>query len=46
LTLRPSAKSYEERIADMWWVLARDAGMLLMVAQLWAAARASLAGEQ
>ncbi|HUP63218.1 MAG TPA: MauE/DoxX family redox-associated membrane protein [Thermoanaerobaculia bacterium] len=33
-------KSYEERIADMWWVLARDAGMLLMVAQLWAADRA------
>ena len=30
-------KTYEERIRDMWIVLIRDAGMLLMVAQLaWA----------
>jgi uncharacterized membrane protein YphA (DoxX/SURF4 family) len=30
-------KSYEERIRDMWIVLIRDAGMLVMVAQLaWA----------
>jgi putative oxidoreductase len=30
-------KTYEERIRDMWIVLLRDAGMLLMVAQLvWA----------
>ena len=32
-----AGKSYEERIADMWWVLIRDAGMLLMIAQMtWA----------
>jgi len=37
----PSAtgKTYEERIQDMWLVLLRDAGMLLMVAQLWWADR-------
>lgn len=30
-------KSYEERIRDMWLVLLRDAGMLLMIAQMaWA----------
>jgi uncharacterized membrane protein YphA (DoxX/SURF4 family) len=30
-------KTYEERIRDMWIVLIRDAGMLLMVAQMaWA----------
>jgi hypothetical protein len=30
-------KTHEERIRDMWIVLVRDAGMLLMVAQLaWA----------
>ena len=29
--------TYDERIADMWWVLIRDAGMLLMLAQMaWA----------
>jgi len=29
--------TYDERIRDMWWVLIRDAGMLLMIAQLaWA----------
>ncbi len=28
-------KTYEERIRDMWIVLIRDAGMLLMIAQLW-----------
>jgi putative oxidoreductase len=27
--------TYEQRIRDMWMVLLRDAGMLLMVAQLW-----------
>ena len=27
--------TYEQRIRDMWMVLVRDAGMLLMVAQLW-----------
>lgn len=32
-----AGKSYDERIADMWWVLIRDAGMLLMIAQMtWA----------
>ena len=30
-------KTHEERIADMWFVILRDTGMLLMVAQLaWA----------
>ena len=29
-----AGKTYEERIHDMWFVLARDAGMLLMCAQL------------
>ena len=31
--------TYEERIRDMWMVLLRDAGMLLMCAQLWWAER-------
>ena len=35
-------KTYEERIHDMWFVLIRDAGMLLMVAQLAWAERKSL----
>lgn len=29
-----AGKSYEERIRDMWLVLVRDAGMLLMIAQM------------
>ena len=28
-------KTYDERIRDMWIVVIRDAGMLLMCAQLW-----------
>ena len=28
-------KTYQERIDDMKWVIVRDIGMLLMVAQLW-----------
>jgi len=38
----PSAshKTYEERIRDMWIVVLRDVGMLLMCAQLWWADRA------
>jgi len=36
-------KTYEERIRDMWIVLLRDAGMLLMAAQLaWAERRRPL----
>lgn len=35
-------KTYEERIRDMWIVLIRDAGMLLMCAQLWWAERRAL----
>ena len=35
-----AGKTYEERIRDMWLVLLRDAGMLLMVAQLWWAEKA------
>lgn len=35
-----AGKSVAERITDMWWVVIRDAGMLLMVAQiLWATGR-------
>lgn len=30
-----AGKTYEERIRDMWLVIARDIGMLLMCAQLW-----------
>jgi uncharacterized membrane protein YphA (DoxX/SURF4 family) len=30
-----AGKSHEERIHDMWMVIVRDLGMLLMVAQLW-----------
>ena len=30
-----AGKTYEERIADMKFVILRDIGMLLMVAQLW-----------
>jgi putative oxidoreductase len=38
-----AGKTHEERIADMWFVIARDIGMLLMVAQLaWAEKRAAL----
>lgn len=32
-------KTHEERIRDMWMVILRDLGMLLMVAQLWWAER-------
>ena len=32
-------KTREERLADMRWVILRDLGMLLMVAQLWWASR-------
>ena len=35
-----AGKTHEERIRDMWLVLLRDAGMLLMVAQLWWAEKA------
>ena len=32
-----AGRTHEERIRDMWWVLIRDAGMLLMIAQMaWA----------
>ena len=31
--------THEERIRDMWMVILRDVGMLLMVAQLWLAGR-------
>jgi uncharacterized membrane protein YphA (DoxX/SURF4 family) len=34
-----AGKTVEERIRDMWFVLVRDTGMLLMVAQLWWADR-------
>lgn len=33
-------KSHDELVAEMWWVVTRDIGMLLMVAQiLWASGR-------
>lgn len=34
-----AGKTYDQRIADMWFVIVRDTGMLLMVAQLWWAER-------
>ena len=34
-----AGKTYDEKIRDMWLVLIRDAGMLLMCAQLWWAER-------
>ena len=34
-------KSYDQKIFDMWMVLLRDAGMLLMLAQLWWAERST-----
>jgi uncharacterized membrane protein YphA (DoxX/SURF4 family) len=34
-----AGKTHDERIRDMWMVLVRDAGMLLMVGQLWWAER-------
>ncbi|HUP63273.1 MAG TPA: MauE/DoxX family redox-associated membrane protein [Thermoanaerobaculia bacterium] len=40
-----AGKTPEEQIRDMWLVLLRDAGMLLMVAQLWWAERTSRAIE-
>jgi putative oxidoreductase len=38
-----AGKSREERLGDMWLVVLRDLGMLLMVAQLWWADRARFA---
>lgn len=32
-------KTYDERIRDMWIVILRDAGMLVMIGQLWWAER-------
>ena len=34
-----AGKTHDERIKDMWIVILRDIGMLLMVAQLWWAGR-------
>jgi uncharacterized membrane protein YphA (DoxX/SURF4 family) len=39
-------KTFDERIRDMWIVLIRDAGMLLMVAQLAWAGKKSVGSEQ
>lgn len=39
--LSAANRTYEERIRDMWMVLLRDAGMLVMCAQLWWAERAA-----
>jgi len=36
-----AGRTHEERIRDMWLVLLRDAGMLVMCAQLWWAERVS-----
>jgi putative oxidoreductase len=38
-----AGKSREERLGDMWFVVFRDLGMLVMVAQLWWADRARFA---
>lgn len=40
-----AGKSYDERIRDMWIVILRDAGMLLMIAQMWAAERRAMSDE-
>ena len=37
--VRDAGKTEAQRLADMRWVIARDAGMLLMVAQLFLATR-------
>jgi uncharacterized membrane protein YphA (DoxX/SURF4 family) len=37
--LSAAGRSHEERIRDMWLVILRDTGMLLMCAQLWWAER-------
>jgi len=37
--LSAANKTRDERLADMRWVILRDLGLLLMVAQLWWAAR-------
>ena len=37
--VRDAGKTEAQRLADMRWVLLRDAGMLLMAGQLWFAAR-------
>ena len=34
-----AGKTHEERLSDMRWVIIRDVGMLMMVAQLWMASR-------
>jgi putative oxidoreductase len=39
-----AGKTHEEQIRDMWMVIIRDIGMLLMVAQLWYAERRRPAG--
>ena len=36
-----AGKTHEERIKDMWFVILRDTGMLLMCAQLWWARRSA-----
>ena len=38
-----AGKTHEEQIRDMWMVIVRDIGMLLMVAQLWWAERVNAA---
>ena len=41
-----AGKSVAERITDMWWVVIRDLGMLVMVAQiLWATGRQEAANQ-
>lgn len=40
-----AGKTHEERIHDMWMVIVRDIGMLLMVAQLWWAERWPLSAQ-
>lgn len=44
--LTAAGKSVAERITDMWWVVVRDVGMLVMVAQiLWATGRREVANQ-
>lgn len=39
-------KTYDQKIFDMWMVLLRDAGMLLMLAQLWWAERSTRTAQE
>ena len=41
-----AGKTFEQRLASMWWDILRDLGMLAMVAQQWLAERRTLTSEE